>query len=199
MNHDYLDRGRWTPQTQMFRALAEFIHHWEGPVREALSIDVNAEIDGMAQDRWPDLALIRAVHPAMDCQALPMEDASFDLTYSNQVLEHVPRPWLAASEILRVTRPGGLGIHTSCAFNPRHGPPAFEDYYRFLPAGLAALFQGAEILDLGEWGSRESLRHSLSTDDGYGALGGRRFDAWTGSRSDGRYPWVVWIIFQKKA
>lgn len=22
MNHDYLDRGRWTPQTQMFRALS---------------------------------------------------------------------------------------------------------------------------------------------------------------------------------
>lgn len=199
MNHDYLDRGRWTPQTQMFRALSDFIQRSGSQVSNALSIDVNPEIDGMAQTRWPALALTRAVHPETDCQALPMEDASFDLTYSNQVLEHVPRPWLAAAEILRVTRPGGLGIHTSCAFNPRHGPPAFEDYYRFLPAGLASLFQGAEILELSEWGCRESLRHNLSTDDGYGALGGRRFDAWTGSRSDGRYPWVVWIIFQKKA
>lgn len=40
--------------------------------------------------------------------ALPFADGSFDVTYSSNVLEHVPDPWLMADELVRVTRPGGL-------------------------------------------------------------------------------------------
>ena len=39
---------------------------------------------------------------------LPFGDATFDLCYSSNVLEHVPDPWRMADEMLRVTRPGGL-------------------------------------------------------------------------------------------
>ena len=39
---------------------------------------------------------------------LPFADAAFDVTYSSNVLEHVPAPWRMAEEMLRVTRPGGL-------------------------------------------------------------------------------------------
>ena len=38
---------------------------------------------------------------------LPFRDASLDVCYSSNVLEHVPEPWLMADEMLRVTRPGG--------------------------------------------------------------------------------------------
>lgn len=38
---------------------------------------------------------------------LPFADASFDVTYSSNVLEHVPDPWRMADEMVRVTRPGG--------------------------------------------------------------------------------------------
>lgn len=40
--------------------------------------------------------------------ALPFADGSFDVTYSSNVLEHVPDPWLMADEMVRVTKPGGL-------------------------------------------------------------------------------------------
>ena len=40
--------------------------------------------------------------------ALPFRDASFDVTYSSNVLEHVDRPWTMADEMVRVTKPGGL-------------------------------------------------------------------------------------------
>lgn len=40
--------------------------------------------------------------------ALPFADASFDVTYSSNVLEHVPEPWAMADEMVRVTKPGGL-------------------------------------------------------------------------------------------
>ncbi len=39
---------------------------------------------------------------------LPFRDGSFDVTYSSNVLEHVPAPWQMADEMIRVTRPGGL-------------------------------------------------------------------------------------------
>lgn len=38
---------------------------------------------------------------------LPFRDASLDLCYSSNVLEHVPDPWRMADEMVRVTRPGG--------------------------------------------------------------------------------------------
>lgn len=39
---------------------------------------------------------------------MPFADASFDITFSSNVLEHVPDPWTMADEMVRVTRPGGI-------------------------------------------------------------------------------------------
>ena len=39
---------------------------------------------------------------------LPVADASVDIAFSSNVLEHVPDPRRMAEEMLRVTRPGGL-------------------------------------------------------------------------------------------
>jgi SAM-dependent methyltransferase len=40
--------------------------------------------------------------------ALPVRDAAVDVSFSSNVLEHVPDPWLMAAELVRVTRPGGI-------------------------------------------------------------------------------------------
>lgn len=42
--------------------------------------------------------------------ALPFADSSVDICLSSNVAEHVPRPWQLGTEMLRVTRPGGLAI-----------------------------------------------------------------------------------------
>jgi 2-polyprenyl-3-methyl-5-hydroxy-6-metoxy-1,4-benzoquinol methylase len=43
---------------------------------------------------------------------------------SDQVLEHVVGdPQTAIDETLRVLRPGGIVIHTTCFMNPIHGAP----------------------------------------------------------------------------
>ncbi len=39
---------------------------------------------------------------------LPFRDGAIDVTYSSNVLEHVPRPERMADEMVRVTKPGGL-------------------------------------------------------------------------------------------
>lgn len=42
--------------------------------------------------------------------ALPFRSGTVDICFSSNVAEHVPDPWDMATEMLRVTRPGGLTI-----------------------------------------------------------------------------------------
>ncbi len=196
----YTDNGFWTPQTFMLQAIQEWFFSRELPSAEtALSIDRNPTLDEILLDCWPNLQIERAIHPQHDAQRLiNFADNRFDIVYSHQVLEHIPKPWLAGREMVRVLKPGGMGLHTTCAFNPLHGPPGFNDYYRFLPDGLAELFSDVTILEKAGWGNREALIHNLAINDGHGALGGRRFHPLVGQRNEELYPWVTWIIFQKK-
>lgn len=46
-----------------------------------------------------------AIASAME---MPFADGSFDITFSSNVLEHVPDSWMMADEMVRVTRPGGI-------------------------------------------------------------------------------------------
>ncbi len=43
-----------------------------------------------------------------DGMQLPFRTDAVDVCYSSNVLEHVPRPWDMAAEMLRVTQPGGI-------------------------------------------------------------------------------------------
>ncbi len=46
-----------------------------------------------------------AIGSAME---MPFANGAFDITFSSNVLEHVPAPWVMADEMVRVTRPGGI-------------------------------------------------------------------------------------------
>jgi SAM-dependent methyltransferase len=81
-----------------------------------------------------------------DCRdAIP--DASFDLVISSDVFEHLDRPWLAAAEIARILRPGGLAI-THTLFSWRSHPSPI-DYWRFSKECLEFLFADLESLESG--------------------------------------------------
>jgi SAM-dependent methyltransferase len=196
--NEFTDQGLWTPQTFMLQAIRDWVRQAPLTARNALSIDRNPTLDAIVTRKWPGIAIQHAVWPEYDAQDLGrIGDGQFDLVYSHQVLEHLTRPWVAAREMVRVLRSGGLGIHTTCAFNPRHGQPSFNDYYRFLPEGLAALFEGVSVLVKEGWGNRQAIQHNVSVDDGHGALGGRRFPRSVGQLNDSLYPWHTWVIFLK--
>lgn len=72
------------------------------------------------------------------CSCPHIGDDSFDVVLSVDVLEHVERPWDAAKECIRITKPGGLLIHRTL-FSYRYHPIP-KDYWRFTSQGLEYLF-----------------------------------------------------------
>jgi SAM-dependent methyltransferase len=83
--------------------------------------------------------------------ALPFADGSVDVCLSSNVAEHVAQPWLLGSEMLRVTRPGGLailsytvwlgplgGARAAARYTRRHRHPPKNNYGSSLFAVSAA-------------------------------------------------------------
>ena len=77
-------------------------------------------------------------------EALPVEDASFDVVLCTQVLEHCDDPAQAVRELRRVTAPGGRVLASTHGVQVYHPSP--EDYWRWTHAGLRRLFtENAEL------------------------------------------------------
>ena len=81
-------------------------------------------------------------NPAADLEgsveALPVEDASFDLVLCTQVLEHVTDPDIAVRELHRVVAPGGRVLASTHGVQVYHPSPT--DYWRWTHTGLERLF-----------------------------------------------------------
>jgi len=85
-----------------------------------------------------------ADYPDVNILNLPYPDNQFGLVVSDQVFEHIHGlPSVAMKETLRVVRPGGWVLHTTCFRTPYHGP---GDFWRYTPEGLGelALISGAD-------------------------------------------------------
>merc|ERR1719277_1419386 len=74
---------------------------------------------------------------------------TFDVTFSDGVIEHVRRPWDAVKQIGQMTRTGGLSLHMVPWSYQYHATP--HDYFRFSHEALSSLFEdnGFRVLDSG--------------------------------------------------
>ena len=82
-----------------------------GPLHEALKVHPQYQ----CSEYWGDKAEFGEVVDGTrneDLQALTFASASFDVVLSSDVLEHMPQPYRAHSEIHRVLKPGGRHIFT---------------------------------------------------------------------------------------
>ena len=84
-----------------------------------------------------------------DLHALPDDwSGRFDAVLAIAVFEHLERPWLAATEIARILKPGGRCYVATHQTFPLHGYPS--DFFRFSREALALLFAdaGLAVLDV---------------------------------------------------
>lgn len=76
-----------------------------------------------------------------DIEYAPFEDQEFDVEIACAVFEHIKHPWIAAQEMIRILRPGGLIFVQTHQTFPIHGYPS--DYWRFTDDCLRMLFEEA--------------------------------------------------------
>lgn len=91
----------------------------------------------------PDLTPL--VNAAALAENLPFRDEQFDLVICTQVMEYFPEPARAVEEMWRVLRKGGYAFVSAPSVFVRDHK---KEYWRFLPAGLAHLFQRFESVEV---------------------------------------------------
>jgi SAM-dependent methyltransferase len=124
---------------------------------------------------------------------LPFPEASFDLVFSNQVLEHVRHPQPLLAEVRRVLAPDGRFCGSTSQLEPFHS----HSFWNYTPLGFRVMLEaaGMELIELRpgidgpalismrltgprrfhrRWWTRSPLNAAL---DRFGALAG--FDAQT--------------------
>jgi len=114
----------------------------------------------------------------------------FDVVYSNNVFEHLRKPWLAAANVLGLLKPGGLGIMIVPFAQRYHRVP--EDYFRYTHVGMRSLFEDAgaiEVLECGYdiAGRRNNWQGSGTVSD---IVPEDKFGAW-------RETWFTALVFRK--
>lgn len=75
----------------------------------------------------------------------PFKNETFEFIFSNDTFEHITEPWIAAKEIIRMLKPGGLCIIITCFSWRYHTSPI--DYWRFTPHCLEYLFRPLECIE----------------------------------------------------
>lgn len=80
-----------------------------------------------------------------DIERLPFADDSFDFVFTQAVFEHVRDPFLAARELLRVTKPGQLVLTDVAFLQPLHAVP--YHYFNMTLWGVHELFAGCEVVE----------------------------------------------------
>lgn len=94
-----------------------------------------------------------------DAHNLPLASGRFDVVLSMQVLEHLPRPWIAMGEMARVLRPGGWCVGSVAFLKAFH-----NSYFHMTHQALSVLLRDAGLRP--EWfRGAQSLTYSL-----YGAM-----------------------------
>ena len=103
-------------------------------------------------DICANAVLLDAIHfPNVDVVAggtrLPFRSSTFDGVISQAVFEHLPNPRLAAAELLRILKPGGLALINTAFLQPLRLDPSH--YFNMTSAGLRLVLGGFEIIDEG--------------------------------------------------
>ncbi|WP_331272920.1 methyltransferase domain-containing protein [Motilibacter deserti] len=191
------ERGAHITRFVMYDRLAEVGRGFRpSPAARTLSISRSTQLCTVLG--LDGTAITEADYPDVNILSLPYADASFDFVVSDQVFEHIEgNPFTAMAETLRVLRPGGVAVHTTCFINPVHAWPG--DFWRFTPEALALLVgKDAEVVECGGWGNPyvwlvaglglrktpvpRSPRHPLH---------------WAATKNSPKWPVATWVVARR--
>jgi SAM-dependent methyltransferase len=116
-------------------------------VREdGLILDCGGGDRVLADPRYINLDFEEYQLPAVygDVLKLPFRENTFDLVFSQAVLEHVRDPFQAVEEMRRVTRPGGTVWAGMAFLQPVHAVPCH--YFNATAWGIEELFRNLHIV-----------------------------------------------------
>lgn len=190
--------ARWhITRLQMYRSLENKLAAEDAAAKSCLCISQSSPLADVLGLR----AVARTItsYPDVNMLELPYEDESFDFVLSDQVLEHVAGdPFQAFGEAMRVARPGGAIVHTTCFINFLHMIPA--DYWRFSTEALLLLGRHVGAVDavVGQWGNRDAWTYMQLGYRGHKVPevpGNPVYELAT--RSDKRWPVTTWIMMRK--
>jgi SAM-dependent methyltransferase len=127
-------------------------------------------------------------YPEFDLCAPLAGQGPFDVVICEQVIEHVPDPGVAATNLKRLAAPGGHVIVSTPFLIRVHEEWGMQDYWRFTPRGLRTLLEraGLTVDAIGSWGNRECVRGNLDRWPAY-----RR---WQSLRNEPKLPVQVWAF-----
>jgi 2-polyprenyl-3-methyl-5-hydroxy-6-metoxy-1,4-benzoquinol methylase len=132
------------PRISIIRFLEEWKTHIHGKV-----LDVGAgtwnfprqllqdRCDYIATDCFehPNVDIVSDIHSLTDL----FHPGSFDFILCFDVLEHIPRPWIAVHQLYDVLKPAGTLLLTTPFNFHLHGEQVFKDYWRMSSDGLRQL------------------------------------------------------------
>jgi len=104
------------------------------------------QIVGDRKTQWETLELSHRpgiTHVASSEYKFPIEDNTYDVVISGQVIEHVRKIWVWMNEVARICKPGGLVITINPVSWPFHENPV--DCWRIYPDGMRALYEDAGL------------------------------------------------------
>jgi len=111
---------------------------------------LNSYQDLFKNMKYISLDINPAVKPDIvgDIHRLPIVNNSFAAVICHSVLEHARQPFLAAGEIYRVLKPGGIALIYLPFLFSYHGNRQYLDYWRFTKDGVAELFNKFSSIEI---------------------------------------------------
>ena len=168
----------------------ESIDSWISSINPTMLSAVEVSGRERAHHPWGDYRTLD--YPEFDLCGPTFEiNEQFDVVVCEQVLEHVPDPWLALGRLLSLTAPGGHVIVGTPFLIRVHAGPG--DFWRFTADGLRVMVEGAGFgaVSSDAWGNRACARANM-----------RRWAKkrpWSSLKNDPRFPVAVWAIGQRPA
>jgi SAM-dependent methyltransferase len=181
----------------MYRQIEEFAAAL--PNRRGRILDISSSLYLASVIGLDQSDVVSVAYPDVSILNIPFPDNHFDWVISDQCFEHFEgQPMDAINECMRVLKPGGRMLHTTCFMTAYHGGGGLGDFWRFSPEGLTLLCRDA--VEVTARGSGHPLSNLLNSFIGRAKVPASRWHPVTrlAELNHLGHPAMVWVHAMKR-